>query len=359
MARPSLRMASDADRLGVERFRREVARLLRDRTGVDGAIDPVMDGQTVVAWHLGAIVGCLDVHVGRVDPLPAERLGPLGVASVTEGAAPASVALLDDAVLHPDLADDDVELLLKARAVALAASLGTRWVFTTCVPLEIAAYRALGFAPSASPVRGPFGDTAIPLVLDLAATSRLRELASPFLADAAAYQRAAGRAALPVGAAALTTGSYDALRTPDDRAADAARVAGHVRAQRSLFLDAIDASLRADLLRGANRIEPRQGERVFARGDAGRDVYLVARGVLEAVRDGTRLATLGPGDLVGEIAFAIDARRTADVVAATGDVVLVRLPADHLSALAARDARAAACIWQGIARSLATKLAPA
>jgi predicted RND superfamily exporter protein len=76
--------------------------------------------------------------------------------------------------------------------------------------------------------------------------------------------------------------------------------------------------------------EHHDGDRVIEQGTMDRSMYLVVSGSIEVVRrdpDGERrLATLGPGQVFGEIGFVRATRRTADV-RAIGEVSLLRF--DH------------------------------
>jgi CRP-like cAMP-binding protein len=94
------------------------------------------------------------------------------------------------------------------------------------------------------------------------------------------------------------------------------------------------------------------------RGERNRDLFLVLRGAVEVRRNGRRVAVSGPGDVLGEVAFLLETSRTADLVAATDDVVVVRIAAEHLTALVERDAATAAPLWLGLAMSLASKFLP-
>ena len=63
--------------------------------------------------------------------------------------------------------------------------------------------------------------------------------------------------------------------------------------------------------------------RVLARtGEYGREAFVIVTGRVEVYRDGELVATLGPGDVAGELAVTGAVRRNADLVAAT-DVELV------------------------------------
>jgi CRP-like cAMP-binding protein len=82
------------------------------------------------------------------------------------------------------------------------------------------------------------------------------------------------------------------------------------------------------------------GAFVVKQGDEGREAFLLARGVLNVVREGaentTLLAVLGPGALFGEMALVSQAPRAASVVAVEPTHVLVA-KRSQLEALAQRD----------------------
>jgi CRP/FNR family cyclic AMP-dependent transcriptional regulator len=64
--------------------------------------------------------------------------------------------------------------------------------------------------------------------------------------------------------------------------------------------------------------------KVLARENAdGREFVVIARGFASVERDGTRIATLEPGDFLGEIALLTGRPRNASVVAITAVDVLV------------------------------------
>lgn len=75
----------------------------------------------------------------------------------------------------------------------------------------------------------------------------------------------------------------------------------------------------------AEKLRPRTvnaGERVVRQGEAGRSLYLVARGAVRVIDDSSQesrqLATLMPGDFFGEMAILRESRRTASVEALSG-----------------------------------------
>jgi CRP-like cAMP-binding protein len=84
------------------------------------------------------------------------------------------------------------------------------------------------------------------------------------------------------------------------------------------------------------------GEAVVRKGDAGDCYVLIADGRVDVTDDGRLLATLGPGDGVGEIALLRDVPRTATATAATDvEAYTIGAPA-FLEAVAGPAAAAAA-----------------
>lgn len=95
---------------------------------------------------------------------------------------------------------------------------------------------------------------------------------------------------------------------------------------------------------------------VFSReGERGDELVVVLEGSLEVRHGHARLATLGPGDIVGEMALVTDTTwRNATVVAVT-PVVVAYLSRHHVDALmAGHDAFAAAVRATVVARTAGT-----
>jgi len=86
----------------------------------------------------------------------------------------------------------------------------------------------------------------------------------------------------------------------------------------------------AQLMRWVREEEVADGDLLFEQGSMPHDIYVLEEGSVEVVRDGRSVATLGPGEVVGERALLKLERRWASVVA-VGHVRAVALSADDLA----------------------------
>lgn len=91
-------------------------------------------------------------------------------------------------------------------------------------------------------------------------------------------------------------------------------------------LDEYDLS---QVARWVVEVDAEPGELLIEQGSMPYELFLIEEGTVDVVRDGEPLATLGVGDVVGEIALLAQHRRMASVVARTP----VRALALHVDAL--------------------------
>jgi CRP/FNR family transcriptional regulator, cyclic AMP receptor protein len=75
--------------------------------------------------------------------------------------------------------------------------------------------------------------------------------------------------------------------------------------------------------RHVDEVAFRPGERIATAGEWGRELFVLVDGVARVERDGTLVAHLGEGDVIGEIALIDQGTRTADVVAETACTAFV------------------------------------
>ena len=102
------------------------------------------------------------------------------------------------------------------------------------------------------------------------------------------------------------------------------------------------------------------GERIFASGDTGDEIFLIRRGAVRIMlpindRQSLHLSTFGRGNFFGEMAFLDGATRSADAIA-HNDVDLYVLPRKHFDKLALEHKMAALNLLEGVASVLTTRL---
>lgn len=107
----------------------------------------------------------------------------------------------------------------------------------------------------------------------------------------------------------------------------------------------------AHVARMATDVELAAGAELIREGEPGDTFYVVVAGEIEVRKRGRRVARLGPGSFVGEIALLSRSPRTATVTAATPLRVLA-LAGDDFVALLDRLPE----LWLKVARALADRV---
>ena len=92
-----------------------------------------------------------------------------------------------------------------------------------------------------------------------------------------------------------------------------------------LFAGCTTKELR-DIAKATVELSLDEGKEFVTQGDVGREAFIIVEGKADVLRGGTKIAELGPGNCVGELALLDHGPRTATVVAATPLTVLVLGP---------------------------------
>jgi CRP/FNR family cyclic AMP-dependent transcriptional regulator len=103
--------------------------------------------------------------------------------------------------------------------------------------------------------------------------------------------------------------------------------------EQPLLMD-LDEHDRAQVARWIEEVRAEPGELLIEQGSMPYELFLIESGTVDVLRDGELLATLGAGDVVGEIALLAQQRRIASVCAST-PVVALALPAEAFQQIAA------------------------
>jgi CRP-like cAMP-binding protein len=87
-------------------------------------------------------------------------------------------------------------------------------------------------------------------------------------------------------------------------------------------LAALSSAVKAGLAEGFDELSVPAGESVANQGDFAYELFVIVEGTARVEQDGEVVATLGPGELCGEIGLLLTGRRTATIVAESPMVVL-------------------------------------
>ena len=101
----------------------------------------------------------------------------------------------------------------------------------------------------------------------------------------------------------------------------------------------------------ADELDLRAGKVLIREGERGREFFVIVSGEVEVRRKGRKVATLGPGDFVGEMALLSKAPRNATVTAVTAVDVLVITDRAFVDLLDKNPT-----IWLKVTRALAERL---
>jgi len=101
----------------------------------------------------------------------------------------------------------------------------------------------------------------------------------------------------------------------------------------------------------ADERDLRAGKVLIEEGERGREFFVIVSGEVEVTRQGRKIASLGPGSFVGEMALLSKAPRTATVTAVTALDVLVITDRAFLELL-----NTIPELWLKVARALAERV---
>ena len=121
------------------------------------------------------------------------------------------------------------------------------------------------------------------------------------------------------------------------------------RLRRLPLFEELDHHDLSQLLRWVSEVEVADGTLLFEQGSIPHELFVIEEGAVAVIHDGDVIATLGPGDVVGEMALLKLVRRWASVVA-RGPVRAVALDADDLGAMSEQMPELADRLRQTMAR---------
>lgn len=270
---------------------------------------------------------------------------------------PASqIAVASRFIVSPDAAGAGSALSQYALGWALEHAI--KLVFSYCSPHMVAGYEQLGFRRFKDNFSDPVG-YRVPMLLVLFDKDHLRRIGSPLypsigpMATQGDWNGFFGRKFpdynLPVNPRMYPQEEFWALIGE--------KLNSNPLESIPLFTG-LNAEQAAVVMEAGTIIPIKAGDTLLAAGETGREFYLVLKGMVGVVLPGgdKPVSLLGPGEIVGEMAFLGKAPRTADVRALRDGEVMV-LSEKSFLALADRQPALASQVSLNLARILSDRLA--
>jgi len=88
----------------------------------------------------------------------------------------------------------------------------------------------------------------------------------------------------------------------------------------------------AAVAKAADEVRFTAGHQLLTEGETGSEAFVLLEGTVTVKRKGRKLATLGPGEIIGELALLEHSERTASVICDT-DCILLVIDRRHFVAL--------------------------
>ncbi len=107
----------------------------------------------------------------------------------------------------------------------------------------------------------------------------------------------------------------------------------------------------AELASQMEEVMVRAGDTIMNQGEKGRSIYVIVSGAVSVTRDGQRLASLGPGEVVGELA-AFDPGPRSATVRAEEDTHLLELENDQVESMMMYDVEMLRAVTRMLCRRL-------
>ena len=294
----------------------------------------------------GEIVACLhlvDALQLKTDP---EKAGRYHLHLFDEEGLE-SIAALSDLVIRTDYLKTQAPAILMSHCFIEILKAGGQAILMLCDPGHFSIYKRLGMRPVGPLQKMPGGDTHIPMIFipDQDYLSIIHSPVLPMLRglDFNAY--------LP-----LCQWYYQLLRENSELQIGSAFYPDSVEDMDGQLAITEDLSRkgRETLLRNAMVIKCREGEILIKENDGGKAFGFVREGLVNVVIGSKTVVLLGKGDIFGEIAFILNSKRTAQVIAASPDTEVVLFNESAIKRL--DDEKDRTAIWRNLARVLAQRV---
>ncbi len=231
-------------------------------------------------------------------------------------------------------------------------------VLLDCEPHHLNSYLKLGFRPYAKTYSYPGIGLVVPMALISGDYEHLQRVGSPFAMltteedlNYCQYVDELNELISPQSKIKSQT-DYD----KKDFLEQVYKDSNSIKSQELSIFDSLSESEMERVIEKSHVIECTKGDRIIEKDNSARTIFFVLSGVVEVRREGHLLAVISPGEVIGEIAFFLDVKRTASVLAATDDVKLLSLDDASLSRMMKFESTIANKILKNFCRGLCHRI---
>jgi CRP-like cAMP-binding protein/predicted GNAT family N-acyltransferase len=305
----------------------------------------------------GRMVGAMRLHWGADAPFTDEMVATFGLSRFLEVVDRQYVFLVSRFMIVPDLRAGTLAALLINNAVEFGLQHQGELAFCDCQPHLMPLYTSAGFRTYTGPVNHPAVGILVPLVLVSGDIAHAQRIGSPFLELFKRYEH--GSRVPEQVAALLDAPGTKRVSSGKEESARLARelcaLAQAGSARPGLF-DGLPEEVVSRLIEQGFVINCAPGDRIIRQDVADRTLYLILEGCAEIRVGDETVDTASVGDVIGEMAFLMRSRRTANVYATTGGARILSLHESALRRLREAEPAHSSQLYENLARMLCAKI---
>lgn len=303
----------------------------------------------------GEIVGTLRIHWGGDAPFPEEFYETYDLSRFEPAVAPDQMVVFTRFMVRKQYRGSLLPFQLLGAIAQFSLDKKVRLSFCDCQPHLMNLYTRLGYRTYSKTYNDAMFGLMVPLVLVVEDLAHFRQLNSPLLGFAAADFNPPA----PEDILALIPQTTAIQPVATEAAAQWARSYGlladsHERT--STIFEGLSEDDITKLMKQSFVIKCEKNDLIIRKKSVDRTMFIILSGTVE-VREGDQVVdVLTQGDVLGELAFLLQAERLSNVYAATDDVQLLSLNEKALSGLMEGEPVIASRLFYNLAKVVAGKL---
>ena len=302
------------------------------------------------------IVAAIRIHTGTGAPFPEAFKTVYDLRRFAPPVPYSEMAILTRFLVNSGHRGSSISFRLMAACHDFLLSQGIHMVFVACAPHLINLYLALGFRTYTRNFNDPDVGFVVPMVLLARDIEYLKRIKSPLLSKLTRIVPVSEadtslRPAPPLASAVKSEHTHQ-----QEYWSQVFGLLSEQSAGRHHIFDGLSAEQTHLVLTKGHLIECSMGELIIKKGATSTGMFIIMSGNVEVRDDGEVLATLGKGEVLGEMAFLLASPRSADVYAVSEGVRILSTDEKTLRQLVETEPTAAAKFLLNLSKSLCLRL---